>query len=44
MTAETAQLPAGKMGELARELMALNGVEAVLYDLSHKPPSTIEWE
>jgi len=44
MTAETAQLPAGKMGELARELMALSGVEAVLYDLSHKPPSTIEWE
>lgn len=44
MTAETAQLPAGKMGELSRELMALNGVEAVLYDLSHKPPSTIEWE
>ncbi len=44
MTAETAQLPAGKMGELAREVMALSGVEAVLYDLSHKPPSTIEWE
>ena len=44
MTAETAQLPAGKMGELSRELLALSGVEAVLYDLSHKPPSTIEWE
>jgi len=44
MTAEAAQVPARRMTELARELMALNGVDAVLYDLSHKPPSTIEWE
>jgi GMP synthase (glutamine-hydrolysing) len=44
MTAEAAQVPSGKINELARELMALNGVDAVLYDLSHKPPSTIEWE
>ena len=44
MTAEVAQVPARRMTELARELMALNGVDAVLYDLSHKPPSTIEWE
>ena len=44
MTAETAQLPAGKLNGLSRELKALSGVEAVLYDLSHKPPSTIEWE
>ena len=23
---------------------SLDGVDAVFYDLSHKPPSTIEWE
>ncbi len=44
MTAEVAQLPAEQIGELARRIAALDGVDAVLYDLSHKPPSTIEWE
>jgi len=44
MTAEAAQISAGKVAELTRALMALSGVDAVLYDLSHKPPSTIEWE
>ena len=44
MTAEVAQLPAAEVNELARRIAALDGVDAVLYDLSHKPPSTIEWE
>ncbi len=44
MTAEAAQLLPSKIDIVARRLMALPGVEAVLYDLSHKPPSTIEWE
>jgi len=44
MTAEVARLQPKKMYELAARLVALDGVDAVLYDLSHKPPSTIEWE
>ena len=44
MTAEVAQLPGAKLHALARELIALPEVEAVLLDVSHKPPSTIEWE
>ncbi len=44
MTAEVAQILPSKIDILARRLMALPDVEAVLYDLSHKPPSTIEWE
>jgi GMP synthase (glutamine-hydrolysing) len=44
MTAEVAQLPVARMNELTRRLMAISDVEAVLLDLSHKPPSTIEWE
>ncbi len=44
MTAEVAQLPVEKVEELARRIAELDGVDAVLYDLSHKPPSTIEWE
>jgi len=29
---------------LAKRLRALPEIEAVFLDLSHKPPSTIEWE
>ena len=44
MTAEVAQLPGAKLHALARTLTTLPEVEAVLLDVSHKPPSTIEWE
>jgi GMP synthase (glutamine-hydrolysing) len=44
MTAEVALLPGAKVHALARKLTALPGIEAVLLDISHKPPSTIEWE
>ena len=44
MTAEVAQLPGAKLHALARKLITLPEVEAVLLDISHKPPSTIEWE
>jgi GMP synthase PP-ATPase subunit len=44
MTAQVAQLPPAKIAALAKKIKALPGIDAVLYDISHKPPSTIEWE
>ena len=44
MTAAVGELPATGLGALVGELMALEGIESVLYDVSSKPPSTIEWE
>lgn len=44
MTAEVARLNPEKIYRLARKIARLDGVDAVMYDLSHKPPSTIEWE
>lgn len=43
MTASFWEAPADKLGELARHLLEL-GAGAVLYDCTHKPPGTIEWE
>ena len=44
MTAEVAQLAVTRVEALAKRLRALPDIEAVFFDLSHKPPSTIEWE
>ena len=44
MTAEVAQLPVTRVETLAKRLKALPDIDAVFLDLSHKPPSTIEWE
>ncbi len=44
MTARFADLPFSFVEKVSKELMQLNGVGAVLYDVTHKPPGTIEWE
>ena len=44
MTADFARLPAPVMTELARALGELDRVDAVLYDVTNKPPATIELE
>jgi GMP synthase (glutamine-hydrolysing) len=44
MTADFARLPAPVTAELARALGALPPVDAVLYDVTNKPPATIELE
>jgi GMP synthase (glutamine-hydrolysing) len=44
MTADFARLPAPVVAELAQALGALPGVDAVLYDVTNKPPATIELE
>lgn len=44
MTAQSVNMPRGLLDQVANRLLALEGVCAVFYDLTHKPPATIEWE
>lgn len=44
MTAAVAELPQDGLLALAARLRAIDGIDSVLYDVSNKPPSTIEWE
>jgi len=44
MTAQSVLMDRGLLDSLAAEILAVPGVNAVFYDLTHKPPATIEWE
>ncbi len=44
MTAQYARLDFSALTRLTPRLLELPGVEAVLLDVSNKPPATIEWE
>ena len=44
MTAASVMMPSALLQQLAAEVLAIPGVAAVFYDLTHKPPGTIEWE
>jgi len=44
MTAESVSMPEPLLAEMATELLEIPGVAGVFYDLTHKPPATIEWE
>lgn len=44
MTAHAASLPADVLQRMTERILALPGIEAVFYDLTSKPPGTIEWE
>jgi GMP synthase (glutamine-hydrolysing) len=44
MTARAVRIPADLLGKMVRELMEVEGVAGVFYDLTNKPPATIEWE
>jgi len=44
MTAQSAAMPDALLASIAAELLGESGICSVLYDLTHKPPGTIEWE
>jgi GMP synthase (glutamine-hydrolysing) len=44
MTAQVVRMPDELLQRMAAELMSVAGVCGVFYDLTHKPPGTIEWE
>jgi GMP synthase (glutamine-hydrolysing) len=44
MTAQSVLMPEDLLREMTHELLALKEVAGVFYDLTHKPPATIEWE
>ena len=45
MTADWAKLPYEFLGKISNEIInKVRGVNRVVYDISSKPPSTIEWE
>lgn len=44
MTASVVRMPDDLLAEIVRELSSVPGVAGVFYDLTNKPPATIEWE
>jgi GMP synthase (glutamine-hydrolysing) len=44
MTADSVPMPGSTLRAIAARLMAIPEIAGVYYDLTHKPPGTIEWE
>lgn len=44
MTAQSVSMDEDLLGTMADRLLQVSGIAAVFYDLTHKPPATIEWE
>jgi len=44
MTAQAVRMPDKLLERMSMLLLSIDGICAVFYDLTHKPPGTIEWE
>lgn len=44
MTARFSTLPFDLVDQMGLEIYGLDGVNAVFFDVTHKPPGTVEWE
>ena len=45
MTADWARIPADVLARISNRIInEVQGINRVVYDISSKPPSTIEWE
>jgi len=44
MTARFAKLPKSLLSKIINQLFRLEKIDAVFYDITNKPPATIEWE
>jgi GMP synthase (glutamine-hydrolysing) len=44
MTAQSVLMPDELLDRLCSEILQVEGIAGVFYDLTHKPPGTIEWE
>ena len=44
MTAKVAEIDDKLLNRLVENIISIKGVSTVLYDLTNKPPGTIEWE
>jgi GMP synthase (glutamine-hydrolysing) len=44
MTAQAVLMPEDLLQRITSDLLEIDGIAAVFYDLTHKPPGTIEWE
>ncbi len=44
MTANATRLPREFLETVTKRLLARPGIDLVFYDLTSKPPATIEWE
>ena len=44
MTAQSVAMDEALLRSMAQELLGVAGICGIFYDLTHKPPATIEWE